>query len=98
MLNVTEWQEVAYLWNSHRIRPSRNAISSSGRPLIMNSFPHLFGSTDYLKTVLHLQIHASREECLPRGPHSCDETVFDSCCLAMSENNLLSTNYSRGSN
>lgn len=83
-----ELQEVAQLWNSHRIRPSRNAVSPSGRPLLMYSIPELFGSTDHLKVVDPQQIELCREECLPRGPFPCDQTVFDICCLIMSENHL----------
>lgn len=83
-----ELQQVAHLWNCHRIRRSRNAVSPSGRPLILYSFPHLFGTANYLKAVSHPKIQACRDECLPRGPHPCDETVFDICCLAMSENYL----------
>ncbi|KAF7709824.1 hypothetical protein HF521_016674 [Silurus meridionalis] len=45
-----ELHEVACLWNCHRIRPSRNAVSPSGRPLMMYTLPRLFGTTDYLKT------------------------------------------------
>lgn len=57
-----ELQQVAHLWNCHRIRPSRNAVSPSGRPLIMYSFPHLFGTTNYLKTVFHQQIRGMPAE------------------------------------
>lgn len=83
-----ELQEVTHLWNCHRICASKNAVSPSGRPLMMYSLPQLFGTTDYLKTVFPEQIHACREECLPRGPHPCDDSVFEICCLAMSESNL----------
>ena len=71
-----EQQEVAHLWNCHRISPSRNAVSPSGRPLMMYGLPHLFGTTDHIKAVLHQQILTCREESLPRGPYTCDETVF----------------------
>lgn len=83
-----ELQQVAQLWNCHRIRPSRNAVSPSGRPLLMHSIPQLFGSTDHLKAVHPQQVQLCREECLPRGPFPCEETVFDICCLIMSENHL----------
>lgn len=83
-----ELEEVAQLWNCHRIRPSRNAVSPSGRPLVMYNIPQLFGSTNHLKAVNPQQVELCRQECLPRGPLPCDQTVFDICCLIMSENHL----------
>ncbi|KAI7802087.1 hypothetical protein IRJ41_024666, partial [Triplophysa rosa] len=61
-LNIIEeeLQQVQHLWNSHRIRQSRNAEA----------------------------VDACREECLQRGPYSCDESVFTVSCLLMEENHL----------
>ncbi|CAL9692552.1 unnamed protein product [Knipowitschia caucasica] len=83
-----ELQEVSRLWNTHTIRRSRNAVSPPGKPIVMYRLPQLFGCTDHLKQVGNEQIELCREECLPRGPHPCDETVFEISCLAMAENNL----------
>ncbi|KAK0151963.1 hypothetical protein N1851_006662 [Merluccius polli] len=60
-----ELQEVTHLWNCHRIRRIRNAVSPSRRPVVMYIIPQLFGTTDYLKTVLPQQIQICREECIP---------------------------------
>ncbi|KAM7382146.1 hypothetical protein PAMA_012828 [Pampus argenteus] len=83
-----ELQEVIHLWNTHRIRPCRNAVSPGGRPVMMYTLPQLFGAREYLKEVSQQKIEACREECVRRGPYPCDDTVFDICCLAMAENSL----------
>ena len=55
---------------------------------MMYNLPQLFGAREYLKEVSQQKVQACREERLQRGPHPCDSTVFDICCLAMAENNL----------
>ncbi|XP_016336667.1 uncharacterized protein LOC107684819 [Sinocyclocheilus anshuiensis] len=89
-LNIIEeeLQQVLHLWNTHRIRRCRNAVAPSGRPLMMYHLPQLFGARDYLKPVSQEAVEACREECLQRGPYSCDETVFTLSCLLMEENHL----------
>lgn len=87
-LSQDELQQVQHLWNSHRIRQSRNAVAPNGRPLMMYHLPQLFGAIDYLKPVSQDAVDACREECLQRGPYSCDETVFTLSCLLMEENHL----------
>ncbi|XP_053302891.1 uncharacterized protein LOC128461802 [Pleuronectes platessa] len=83
-----ELQDVVHLWNTHRIRSSRNAVSPGGRPVMMYTIPQLFGAREYLKEVSQQKIQACREECLQRGPCPCDNTVFDICCFVMAETNL----------
>ncbi|GAA6098847.1 uncharacterized protein LOC125141277 [Tachysurus ichikawai] len=84
-----ELQDVVHLWNTHRIRPSRNAVSPCGRPVMMYTLPQLFGAREYLKEASQQKIQACREEWRKeRGPYPCDNTVFDICCLAMAENSL----------
>ncbi|XP_039665194.1 uncharacterized protein LOC120564368 [Perca fluviatilis] len=70
-----ELQDVVHLWNTHRIRPSRNAVSPCGRPVMMYTLPQLFGAREHLKEVSQQKIQACREECLQRGPYPCDNTV-----------------------
>ncbi|WAR15672.1 LOW QUALITY PROTEIN: hypothetical protein MAR_005777, partial [Mya arenaria] len=43
-----ELDEVRQLWNCPRIRPVRNNISPSGRPVKMYTCPELYGAQDYL--------------------------------------------------
>ncbi|GAA6092351.1 uncharacterized protein LOC107714737, partial [Tachysurus ichikawai] len=83
-----ELQDVVHLWHTHRIRPSRNAVSPCGRPVMMYTLPQLFGAREHLKEASQQKIQVCREECRERGPYPCDNTVFDICCLAMAENNL----------
>lgn len=47
-----------------------------------------FGARDYLKEVPQHKIHACLEECSPRGPYPCDNSVFKMCCVAMTEKSL----------
>lgn len=72
-------------WNSHKIRPSSSNDVSSGRPVVMYSFPELHGVQDRLKSVDMEEVTACTEECTPKGQFPCDETVFELCCLLMEE-------------
>ncbi|MEQ2264158.1 hypothetical protein XENORESO_021053 [Xenotaenia resolanae] len=79
-----ELDDVVHTWNSHKIRPSGGA--SSGRPVVMYSFPELHRAEDRLKPVFMDEITVCMEECTPKGQYPCDETVFELCCLLMVEN------------
>lgn len=83
-----ELQHVAHLWNTHIIRSSRNAVAPGGRPLLMYTLPHLFGGENYLQEVSEQAVTACKDECLQRGPYPCEETVFELCCLIMTDNFL----------
>ncbi|KAK1143785.1 hypothetical protein AOXY_G36641 [Acipenser oxyrinchus oxyrinchus] len=73
------------LWNSHRIRPSKNHNVPSGRPVVMYTCKELYGAQDYLCSVTDDEVNACLEECTPKGPFTCDETVFELCSLLMEE-------------
>ena len=73
------------MWNTHRIRASRNQICPSGRPVIMYNFPHLYHAESHVCKCVEMQIQLCMEECIPKGPYPCDKTVFDLCCLFMDE-------------
>lgn len=79
-----ELDDVVNTWNSHKIRPSASA--TSGRPVVMYSFPELHRAEDRLKPVVTDEIIVCSEECTPKGQYPCDETVFELCCLLMAEN------------
>ncbi|CAB1430415.1 unnamed protein product [Pleuronectes platessa] len=49
-----ELQDVVHLWNTHRIRSSRNTVSPGGRPVMMYTIPQLFGAREYLKEIKEL--------------------------------------------
>lgn len=82
--------EVADLWNMHRIRRQRNAIAPHGRPILMYNLPEQFGGTDHLKNVSRRQIRLCKDECTFRDRSPCDETVFEIACMIMAENNISS--------
>uniref|UniRef100_A0A3B1K095 Zmp:0000000984 n=1 Tax=Astyanax mexicanus TaxID=7994 RepID=A0A3B1K095_ASTMX len=89
-LNIIEeeLQQLVHLWNTHNIRPSRNAVAPHGRPFIMYTLPQLFGARDYLKRVSQQAVDVCREECQERGPYPCDETVFALSSHLMEEHHL----------
>lgn len=65
-----ELQRVARLWNLHRIRPSRNNTSPSGRPYLLYHHPEREGTVDCLYTVYSDEQDIAREMCcddLPLG-------------------------------
>ncbi|XP_060595300.1 uncharacterized protein LOC132749519 [Ruditapes philippinarum] len=80
-----ELNEIASLWNSHRIRPSKNQTSPNGRPVVMYTCPERFGVQDYLCNVTDNQIDACSEECIFKGPMVCEETVFELCTFLMND-------------
>ncbi|MGH0128997.1 UNVERIFIED_CONTAM: hypothetical protein FKN15_037098 [Acipenser sinensis] len=73
------------LWNSHRIRPSKNHNVPSGRPVVMYTCKELYGAQDYLCSVTDVEVNACLEESTPKGPFTCDETVFELYSLLMEE-------------
>ncbi|XP_047246888.1 uncharacterized protein LOC124883696 isoform X1 [Girardinichthys multiradiatus] len=60
-----ELDDVVHTWNSHKIRPSGGA--SSGRPVVMYSFPELHRAEDRLKPVFMDEISVCMEECTPKA-------------------------------
>ncbi|KAJ8037931.1 hypothetical protein HOLleu_18876 [Holothuria leucospilota] len=83
-----ELNEVADLWNMHRMRRCRNAIAPNGRPLLMYNLPNQFGGTDHLQNVSRQQVRLCKDECTFRGRLPCDETVFEIACTIMAEHNI----------
>ncbi|WAR22319.1 hypothetical protein MAR_016293 [Mya arenaria] len=59
-----ELDEVRQLWNCHRIRPVRNNISPSGRPVTMYTCPEIYGAQDYLCAVPRANVDSCLEECV----------------------------------
>ncbi|XP_039617552.1 uncharacterized protein LOC120534210 isoform X2 [Polypterus senegalus] len=75
---------VSHLWNMHRIRPQRNSNSPHGKPFIMYTVPHLYGAEDNFCPCSVQDIEVCEEECQTRQ-YPCDQTVFELCCLLMTE-------------
>ncbi|KAA0721350.1 hypothetical protein E1301_Tti022503 [Triplophysa tibetana] len=82
-----ELDEVASLWNTHRIRPVHNSRSPNGRPTIMHAVPYLYDARDYLHPVHPEEVHVCLEECVFKD-YPCDKDVFDLCVHLIAEHNL----------
>ena len=65
------------MWNSHRIRPSKNDQIPSGRPIVMYYAPHLWGSTDQLHLVTTRDIDFCSSLAQFRSTTPCDKDVYD---------------------
>ncbi|KAA0719570.1 hypothetical protein E1301_Tti022423 [Triplophysa tibetana] len=83
-----ELDEIATVWNAHRIRPSTNCNVPCGIPNIMFMAPQLWGTEDFIvqQDSDHLQI--AQEACMFLSAIPCDEEVFDLCTILMEERNL----------
>ena len=83
MLYQDELDEVASVWNSHRIRPSKNATVAFGQPNSMYMVPEMWGTYDYICHTDENEILA----CLPLVATPslciCDEDVYELCCDIM---------------
>ena len=84
-----ELDDVVKLWNSHRIRSSKNQIALNGRPVLMYHLPQLYGYTDQLCNVDDQRLTWCEEECDIPDSQICDKTVYDLCCIIMQENNMI---------
>lgn len=83
-----ELDEVASVWNSHRIRPSRSTTCVPfGVPNSMYLAPENFGSHDHLYGVDNADIAS----CIQNTAHDCnpcDPDVFELCCDVMRQQHL----------
>ena len=85
-----ELDEVSMVWNSHRIRPSRNDAVPSGRPIVMYSLPSVYGTQDYIQQVDEDIVRICREECsFLHEDVSCDADVHALCLLYMTRHNRM---------
>lgn len=83
-----ELDQIALEWNIHKVRKTKNAIGSAGRPAVMYEMPSLYGCDDYLLKIPSFAIDALQSECLfIETP--CDKDFHELCCLVMEENNLI---------
>ncbi|KAA0701668.1 hypothetical protein E1301_Tti021486 [Triplophysa tibetana] len=87
-VSAEELDEIATVWNAHRIRPSTNCNVPCGIPNIMFMAPQLWGTEDFIvqQDSDHLQI--AQEACMFLSAIPCDEEVFDLCTILMEERNL----------
>lgn len=54
----------------------------------MYACPQMYGSQDYLCEVPQDKVNICLTECTPKSEFTCEQTMFELCCLIMSENNL----------
>ena len=83
-----ELEQVARLWNLHRIRPSRNSCSPSGRPYLLYHHPERKGTVDCKHTVDTDELHIAREMCCDDLPRCFSPEFNDLAELIMTEEGL----------
>lgn len=81
-----ELHKFAIQWNLHKIRPSRNAESPSGRPDLLYHVPDLTGARDLMMPVSHEEVDIAEQLCGVRSPeHGCSEEFVELASLIMQE-------------
>ncbi|KAF3834382.1 hypothetical protein F7725_025586 [Dissostichus mawsoni] len=78
--------KIKAVWNTHRIRPTKNCNVPSGIPDVMYTVPQLWGSEDCV--VPHSDLGACKQACKFLSTIPCDEDVFDLCNMIMLESGL----------
>ena len=81
-----ELDEIKAVWNSHRIRPTKNPNVPSGIPDMMFTVPQLWFSEDLI--VPHNDLDDCKQACKFLSSVPCDEDIFDLCSIVMSESGL----------
>ncbi|KAK3580039.1 hypothetical protein CHS0354_037626, partial [Potamilus streckersoni] len=79
-----ELDDVMMVWNTHRIRASKNNTSSD-RPLILHLLPEMKNVEDHLSDVSANEIEVSRMKYDQETIYPCEEELFELCCLHMEE-------------
>lgn len=84
-----ELHKFAMQWNLHKIRPSRNEESPSGRPDLLYHIPDLTGARDLMIPVSLDDVEMAEQLCAVRSPeHGCSEEFFELVSLIMQEKGL----------
>ena len=85
-----ELYRVARLWNVHRIRPSSNVESISGRPDVLYFLPEASDADDYTKPVGLDDLQIAEDRCCRRLPaNGCDSSFSELAIIIMEENDLV---------
>ena len=88
-----ELYKVAELWNSHRIRPSSNPESPSGRPDILYHVPQSSNTQDYLIPVSFDEIDVAEDECAEEpNLFGCSHVFKDLAEMIMEDEGLQAPN------
>ena len=84
-----ELHRAARLWNLHRIRPSTNVESPSGRPDVLFFLPEVSGARNYMVDVDLDELDLAEERCCYRPPQSgCSDEFTQLAEIIMREKNL----------
>ncbi|CAL8375385.1 unnamed protein product [Arctogadus glacialis] len=83
-----ELDEVAAIWNDHRIRASHNPRAPSGRPSMLYAVPNLYGAQNFVQQVDNTRIDLCLEDCSFKD-YPCDEDLYHICIELMTEHNFL---------
>ena len=79
--------EVVRVWNTHRIRHSRNQNVVSGRALLLYTMPTVYGCRDYSMQLEEAEVNTCIDSCIFRE-YPCDEDVFILCMTYMVDNDI----------
>ena len=83
-----ELERVAQQWNLHRIRPSANEHSPSGRPDTIFFIPEAFHSTSYLQQVHPSDLEVAKDVCCETSIDPSFQIFTELAELVMAENGL----------
>ena len=84
-----ELHRAARLWNVHKIRPSTNVESPSGRPNVLFFLPEVSESRNYITDVDLDELELADERCCKRIPQSgCCEEFVQLAGIIMEEKDL----------
>ena len=84
-----ELDKVAIHWNTHRIRPSSNPESPSGRPDTLYFVPQSVTCHDYVCAVSEDEIEIAQETCTERSPNKGCSPHFKQLCEMIMEDEGL---------
>ncbi|XP_041364959.1 uncharacterized protein LOC121380210 [Gigantopelta aegis] len=74
---------IVTVWNSHRIRPSKNENVPHGRPMVLYSMPEVFSVRNYMRAVNQTDVDICRTDCLFRDEFTCDQEMFELLLMYM---------------
>ncbi|KAL3891529.1 hypothetical protein ACJMK2_003789 [Sinanodonta woodiana] len=74
------------VWYTHGIRANRTN-SPAGKPLSLHLLPDMENVEDHLCDVSEEEIEVCRMECAEETIYTCEEELFELCCLHMEEKN-----------
>ena len=77
---------VALVWNTHRIRKSKNQTTVSERHFLLYTAPERYNKSDCMCIMDEGKLLVSKEECtFKRDIVPCDETIYEMCQAAMKD-------------